>query len=67
MERCCPHCRTRQTPAVDLREAVVGRQRFGVGLVSMIATLREEARLPIATIQWYLRAATTRGADRTTV
>jgi hypothetical protein len=55
LERCCPHCRTRHTPAVELDEAVVGRQRFGVGLVSLIATLREEARLPVATIQWYLR------------
>jgi hypothetical protein len=51
LERCCPHCRTRHTPAVDLGEAVVGKQRFGVGLVSLIATLREEARLPVATIQ----------------
>ena len=54
LERCCPHCRTRHTPAVDLVGEVVGKQRFGVGLVSLIATLREEARLPIATIQWYL-------------
>ncbi len=55
VERCCPHCRTRHTPAVDLVGEVVGTQRFGVGLVSLIATLREEARLPIATIQWYLK------------
>lgn len=55
LERCCPHCRTRHAPAVTLGEAVAGRQRFGVGLVSMIATLREEGRLPIATIQWYLQ------------
>ncbi len=55
LERCCPHCRTRHTPAVDLGEAVVGRQRFGVGLVSVIVALREEGRLPVATIQWYLR------------
>ncbi|MHB8646563.1 MAG: IS66 family transposase [Thermomicrobiales bacterium] len=54
LERCCPHCHTRHTPAVDLGEAVVGKQRFGVGLVSLIATLREEARLPVATIRWYL-------------
>ena len=44
----------------------MGKQRFGVGLVSLIATLREEARLPIATIQWYLqtvhRLAVSRGA-----
>jgi len=40
---------------VDLVGEVVGKQRFGVGLVSLIATLREEARLPVATIQWYLK------------
>jgi transposase len=55
LERCCPHCHTRHTPAVNLAEAVVGKQRFGVGLVSLITTLRAEARLPVATIQWYLR------------
>lgn len=33
---------------------VVGKQRLGVGLLSLIATLREEARLPFGTIQWYL-------------
>lgn len=54
LERCCPHCRTRHTPAVDLVGQVVGKQRFGVGLVSLIVTLREEARLPVATIRWYL-------------
>ncbi|MDQ2785634.1 MAG: IS66 family transposase [Chloroflexota bacterium] len=54
LERCCPHCRTRHTPAVALTGDAVGRQRFGVGLVSLIATMREEGRLPIATIQWYL-------------
>lgn len=32
----------------------MGKQRFGVGLVSVIASLREEARLPVRTIQWYL-------------
>ncbi len=55
LERCCPHCHTRHTPPVNLTGEVVGRQRFGVALVSLIATLREEARLPVATIQWYLR------------
>ena len=33
----------------------MGRQRLGVNVVSLIAALREEARLPIRTIQWYLR------------
>jgi transposase len=54
LERCCPHCGTRHTPRVALGQAVVGKQRFAVGLISLIATLREEARLPMATIQWYL-------------
>jgi transposase len=54
LERRCPHCRTRHTPAVDLAGQVVGKQRFGIGLVSLIASLREEARLPVATIRWYL-------------
>jgi transposase len=54
LERGCPHCRTRHTPVVDLAGQVVGKQRFGVGLVSLIANLREEARLPVATIRWYL-------------
>ena len=34
---------------------VVGRQRFGVTLLSLIVTLREVGRLPVETIQWYLR------------
>jgi hypothetical protein len=33
-----------------------GRQRLGVHLVSLIATLRAELRLPVALIQWYLGA-----------
>jgi hypothetical protein len=33
---------------------VVGQQRLGVNLVSLMVTLREEGRLPIRTIQWYL-------------
>lgn len=53
LERCCPCCHRRHTPAVQLAGQVVGRQRFGVGLVSLIATLREQGRWPVATIQWY--------------
>ena len=33
---------------------VLGQQRLGVNLLSLIATLREEGRLPIRSVQWYL-------------
>ncbi len=33
---------------------VLGQQRLGVNVVSRIATLREEGRLPIRSVQWYL-------------
>jgi hypothetical protein len=55
IERTCPLCRTRCTPSVDLGDQVVGQQRLGLGLVSRIVTLREVGRLPVRTIQWYLR------------
>ncbi len=54
LERCCPGCGKRWTPRVELGGQVVGQSRLGVGLVSLIATLREELRLPIAAIQTYL-------------
>jgi hypothetical protein len=53
-ERRCPLCGTRWVPKVDLDGQVLGHQRFGLGLLSLIVTLREEGRLPIRTIQWYL-------------
>jgi hypothetical protein len=43
------------TPLLDLKKAVVGKQRLGIGLVSLIVTLREVGRLPVRTIQWHLR------------
>ena len=51
----CPTCRRRVTPRLDVGGAVVGRQRFGIGLLSVIVTLREVGRLPVRTVQWYLR------------
>ncbi len=54
LERCCPGCGKRWTPAVDLRGQVVGHSRLGVGLVSLIATLRSEWRLPVRAIQQVL-------------
>ena len=53
--RICPGCRRRCIPAAQLDGVVLGKQRLGINLISLIATLREEARLPIGAIQWYLR------------
>ena len=52
--RTCPACRRRCTPPAVLDGVVLGQQRLGVNLLSLIATLREEGRLPIRSIQWYL-------------
>jgi transposase len=53
--RTCPLCRRRVLPPDPLAGVVDGQQRLGVRLVSLIVTLREEARLPVGVIQWYLR------------
>jgi len=55
LARRCPGCGRRCVPPPELDGQVVGQQRLGVGLVSLIATLREEGRLPLATLQWYLQ------------
>ena len=52
--RTCPVCRRRCTPPVELDGVVLGQQRRSVNLLSLIATLREEGRLPIRSVQWYL-------------
>ena len=49
--RTCPLCRKRRLPQDPLKGLAVGRQRLGVNLSSLIAALREEARLPVRTIQ----------------
>ena len=54
--RACPQCQRRWVPPAELDEVVLGQQRLGINLVSLIAALREEARLPFRTIQWYLAA-----------
>ena len=48
--RICPLCEQRRTPRADLAGVALGKQP-----VSLIAALREEARLPYRTIQWYLQ------------
>ena len=54
--RACPQCHRRWVPPSQLDEVVMGQQRLGINLVSLIAALREAARLPFRTIQWYLAA-----------
>ena len=56
VERRCRRCRGRWLPEPGLAGVVVGQGRLGVGLLALIAVLREELRLPIAGIQWYLEA-----------
>ena len=53
--RICPGCRRRCLPPTQLDGVVMGKQRLGDSLLSLIATLREEARLPIGVIRKYLR------------
>jgi transposase len=57
VERRCPVCNTRETPSADvLRGEVLGRHRVSLQTMAMIATMREEGRLPIGEIQWMLQA-----------
>ena len=53
--RICPLCEQRRTPRADLAGVALGKQRLGVNLVSLITVLREEGRLPVRAVQWYLR------------
>ena len=55
MARMCALCGQRWLPQDPLKGLVVGRQRFGINLVSLMVTLREEGRLPIRSIQQYLQ------------
>jgi transposase len=54
LERRCPQCGGRWLPGPELAGVVVGQGRLGIGMLSLIAVLREELRLPIATIQRYV-------------
>ncbi len=49
--RPCPRCQRLVRPADPLAGLVVGKQRFGVRLVSLLATLREAQRVPVKQIQ----------------
>ena len=54
--RTCARCQRRCVPPARQQGVALGQQRLGINLVSLIAALREEARLPWRTIQWYLNA-----------
>ena len=54
IKRDCPRCGANCKPEAGLDRIVSGKRRFGVGLMSLIATLREKLRLPIGQIRWYL-------------
>lgn len=52
----CSSCQKRVVPTIDLSDTVLDHHRVSLRLMSVIATLREHCRLPIRTIQFYLRA-----------
>ena len=54
LERHCPRGGGRWLPGAEWDGVVVGQGRLGVGLLRLIAVLREELRLPIGAIPWYL-------------
>lgn len=55
LARTCPSCTKRVTASpTPLAGVVAGRQRLGVGLLSLIVTLREELRVPVRAIRWLL-------------
>ena len=50
-ERRCPDCGKRCVPSPELGTVVSGQGRIGHGLTSLLNVLREEARVPVRTIQ----------------
>ncbi len=58
VERRCGVCGKRCVPAPALGGVVQGRGRIGHGLTSLLVLLREEARLPVRTIQSLLQTLT---------
>jgi len=58
LERRCPDCGRRLTPPPALTGMVCGQSRLGIGLVSLIAVLREAARVPFGTIPRLLQTLT---------
>ena len=57
-ERRCPDCGKRCVPSPEVGDQVTGQGRIGHGLTSLLVLLREEARLPVRTIQTVLATLT---------
>src|SRR3989338_7862580 len=53
--QCCPDCRKKVSPRLDLTDTVLGNHRVSFRLMSLIAALREQCRLPLGIIRSYLK------------
>lgn len=58
LERRCPDCGKRCTPAPDLGDQVTGQGRFGHQLTSLLTYLHEVGRMPVRVVQATLRTLT---------
>jgi hypothetical protein len=54
-KRWCRHCGKRVYPKVNLTSLVVGKQRMGINLMALAATLRQRLNQPLNRIQEYLK------------
>lgn len=54
-KRYCFSCEKRIYPRPDLSSAVIGNYRIGINLMGLIATMREQERLPIEVIQQHIQ------------
>lgn len=52
-KRWCRTCRKQVAPRLNVRGTVIGQQRFGNGIISLVAMFKEAFRQPVATIQSY--------------
>lgn len=53
-KRWCTNCGKRYYPKVSLNSVTVGRQRFGLNLMALVNTLREQCSQPLNKIKQYL-------------
>ncbi len=54
VKRWCPHCKSWQSPQLDLHGQVFGQGRIGVRVAALVAYLRTTLRLPVRQVQTYL-------------